>query len=324
MGRKDTRLLKIVILDADKANPGDLSWEAFESLGEVTVYPDTPTAEVIARMAGADAVFTNKTVLSGDAIRAAGSLRYIGLFSTGVNVVDLAAARECGVTITNVPGYASQAVAQHTFALLLEICNHVGAQSASVRRGDWPQRGWTYWDAPLAELAGKTFGVIGFGSIGRQSGNIARALGMPVLAAGSRPTEEGKAIAEYTGTDDLLARSDVVSLHCPLTPETKGLIGAAALAKMKPGAILLNTARGGLVVDADLANALNSGRLAAAGLDVVSHEPMRDDNPLRTAQNCYITPHTAWSALETRRRLMGIAAENLRAFLDGKPQNVVG
>lgn len=315
--------MKIVILDADKANPGDLSWDAFEALGELTVYDDTPREKVAARMAGADAVLVNKTILSGDTLRASKGLRYVGLFSTGTNVVDLEAARRCGITVTNVPGYATNAVAQHTFALLLEICNRVGAQSASTRRGDWPRRGWTYWDDPLTELCGKTFGVIGFGSIGRQSGRIASAFGMRVLAAGSRPSEEGRAIGEYTTLEDLLPRSDIVSLHCPLTPETENLISAATLAQMKPGAILLNTARGGLVVDADLAQALNSGKLAAAGLDVVSREPMREDNPLRSAPNCFITPHVAWVALETRRRLLEIAADNLRAFLADAPQNVV-
>lgn len=315
--------LKIVALDTEKSNPGDLSWAGFEALGELVAYDDTPKDQIIPRMQGAGAVLSNKTVITGEAIRACPGLRYIGLLSTGYNVVDLEAASAAGIAVTNVPGYATEAVVQHTFALLLEICNQVGPLSRSVQGGDWPKRGWTYWDKSLTELSGKTFGAVGFGSIGRQAGRLARAFGMQVLAAGSRPTEEGRSIAEYTTLEDLLARSDVVSLHCPLTPETKDLINAKTLAQMKPGAILLNTARGGLVVDADLAAALNSGHLAAAGLDVVSREPMRDDNPLRTAKNCTITPHTAWVAHETRRRLLDIAAGNLRAFLDGAPRNVV-
>lgn len=315
--------MKIVALDTEKSNPGDLSWAGFEALGEFIAYGDTPKDRVISRMRGAGAILSNKTVITGEAIRACPDLRYIGLLSTGYNVVDLEAASAAGIAVTNVPGYATGAVAQHTFALLLEICNQVGPLSGSVRGGDWPKRGWTYWDKPLTELAGKTFGAIGFGAIGRQAGRLAKAFGMQVVASGSRPTDEGRAIGEYTSLEDLLARSDVVSLHCPLTPETKNLMGAATLAQMKEGAILLNTARGGLVVDADLAAALNSGHIAAAGLDVVSHEPMRDDNPLRTAQNSIITPHVAWVAPETRRRLLDIAAGNLRAFLDGAPRNVV-
>lgn len=315
--------MKIVILDADKANPGDLSWAGFEALGEVEVFEDTPKDLIIPRTRGAGAVISNKTVIGAEAIAASSDLRYIGLLSTGYNVVDLATARARDIPVTNVPGYATDAVAQHTFALLLEICNRVGAQSASVHSGDWPHHGWTYWFEPLKELVGKTFGAVGFGSIGRAAGTIARAFGMRVLAAGSRPTEEGRAIAEYVELDALLAASDVVSLHCPLTPETQDLIKSETIANMRDGAILLNTARGGLVVDADLTAALKSGKLAAAGLDVVSREPMRDDNPLHDAPNCLITPHIAWAAPETRRRLLEIAAANLAAFLAGKPQNVV-
>ncbi len=315
--------MKIVALDTDKSNSGDISWKPFEALGAFVAWPDTPKAEVAARIGDAEACLSNKTVLTADVMRACPNLRYIGLLSTGYNVVDLGAARDLGITVTNVPGYATDAVAQHTFALLLEVTNHVGALGASVREGSWPRRGWCYWDEPLAELAGKVFGVIGFGSIGRRAGRIAQAFGMQVLATGSRPTEEGRTIAEYTQLFDLLHRADVVSLHCPLTPETQNLIRRETIAEMKPGAILLNTARGAIVNDEDLASALNSGRLLAAGLDVVSREPMADDNPLRTARNCVITPHVAWVAKETRVRLIEAAAANLRAFLAGEPVNVV-
>lgn len=316
--------LKIVVLDAGKANPGDLSWAGIKSIGELTVYDYTAQEDIVPRARDAEIIISNKTTLPGDLLRQCTKLRYIGLLATGYNMVDLDATREMGVTVCNAPAYGTMAVAQHTIALLLEITNHVAHHSDSIHAGNWPSRGWCFWDMPLHELDGMTFGVIGFGNIGRQSGRIARAFGMHVLATGSRPADEGRSIGTYTDLDSLLHRSDVVALHCPENPDTREIIRAKNIAKMKNGAILLNTSRGGLVRDADLADALNSGKLSAAGLDVLSREPMPPENPLATAKNCFLTPHIAWVPQETRQRLLGIVESNLRAFLAGKPVNVVG
>ena len=319
--------MKIVILDGYTENPGDLSWDALAALGDLTVYDRTDIrneAEIIARIGDAEVVYSNKTPISRAVIDACPNMKFISLLATGYNVVDYQYAREKGIPVTNIPGYSTDAVAEHTFALLLEICRNVGLHSRTVHEGRWSSNpDFCYWDTPLMELAGKTMGIIGFGSIGRRVGRIARAFGMEVLATGSRETEEGRAIGTYVALDTLLARADVVTLHCPLFPETQGLINAENIAKMKDGAILLNTARGGVIVDQDVAQALNSGKLRAAGMDVVTTEPIPADNPLLGAKNCFLTPHIAWAAKETRQRLMDRAVANLRAYLDGKPINVV-
>lgn len=318
--------MKIVILDGYTENPGDLSWKPLEQFGELTVYDRTPyeNAEVIRRIGDAEIVVTNKTPLNRAVLEACPSVRFIAVLATGYNVVDVAFAREKGIPVSNVPAYGTDAVGQFAIALLLEICSHVKHHSDAVHAGRWQSApDWTFWDYPLIELAGKTMGIVGFGRIGQTTGRIARALGMNVLASGSRETEAGRAIAEYTDLDTLLKTSDVICLHCPLFPETAGIINKANIAKMKDGVILINNSRGGLVIEQDLADALNAGKVLAAGLDVVSTEPIRADNPLLTAKNCLITPHISWAPKEARQRILDCTAENLRAFLDGKPVNVV-
>ena len=319
--------MKIVVLDGFAENPGDLSWGGLEALGALTVYDRTDRADealILARIGDAEAVYTNKTPLSASVIAAAPRLRFIGVLATGYNVVDLAAASARGIPVCNVPAYGTEAVAQHTFALLLEICNQVAHHSAAVQAGRWSAcPDFCFWERPLMGLVGKTLGIVGFGRIGRAVGRIGRAFGMEVLASGSRPTPEGKAIARYVPLEELLAASDVVSLHCPLFPETERLIRRETIARMKPGAILLNTGRGPLVDERDLADALNSGRLYAAGLDVAVTEPIPADSPLLSAKNCFITPHIAWAGRESRQRLMDIAVENLAAFLRGDTVNAV-
>lgn len=316
--------VKIVILDGYAENPGDLDWSPLAALGELTVYDRTPPEEAAARIGDAQVVITNKTPIPRALLDACPQIACVCVLATGYNIVDVAAARARGVSVCNVPDYSTMSVAQHTIALLLELTNHVALHSDGVHAGKWAAGpDFCYWDAPLVELAGKTLGIVGFGRIGRQTGRIARALGMDVLASGSRPTPEGRAIAQYTDLDSLLARSYAVALHCPLLPATQGLICRETIAKMRPGALLLNTARGGLVVEQDLADALNSGRLGGAGVDVVSAEPIRPDNPLLTAKNCLLTPHIAWAPLECRIRILEITAANVRAFLEGRPQNVV-
>ena len=319
--------MKIVILDGYTENPGDLSWDALAALGELTVYDRssrTDQQEAIDRIGDAEIVITNKTPITRAVLDACPSVRFIGVLATGYNVVDTACARERGIPVSNVPAYGTAAVGQFTIALLLEICHHVAHHSETVFAGKWEHcPDFCYWDYPLIELDGKTMGIIGFGRIGQATGRIARALGMRVLATGSRPCPEGEAIAEYTDLDTLLANSDVIALHCPLFPETAGIINRETIAKMKDGVILLNSARGGLVVEQDLADALNSGKVAAAGLDVVSTEPIQGDNPLLKAKNCIITPHIAWGSKESRQRIMGCTVKNVQAFLAGKPVNTV-
>ena len=319
--------MKIVILDGYTENPGDLSWDALAALGELTVYDRssrTDQQEAIDRIGDAEIVITNKTPITRAVLDACPSVRFIGVLSTGYNVVDTACARERGIPVSNVPAYGTAAVGQFTIALLLEICHHVAHHSETVFAGKWEYcPDFCYWDYPLIELDGKTMGIIGFGRIGQATGRIARALGMRVLATGSRPCPEGEAIAEYTDLDTLLANSDVIALHCPLFPETAGIINRETIAKMKDGVILLNSARGGLVVEQDLADALNSGKVAAAGLDVVSTEPIQGDNPLLKAKNCIITPHIAWGSKESRQRIMDCTVKNVQAFLAGKPVNTV-
>ena len=319
--------MKIVVLDGYTENPGDLSWEELGKLGELTVYDRTSLtdeAEAIARIGDAEIVFTNKTPITRKVLDACPGIRFISLLATGYNCVDYAYAREKGIPVTNVPTYGTASVGQFAIALLLEICHHIGHHDASVHAGNWERcADWCYWDYPLIELAGKAMGIIGFGRIGQTTGRIARAMGMEVLAYDSHPSDAGRAIAEYVDLDALLSRSDVVALHCPLFPETEGIINRETIAKMKDGAILLNNSRGPLVVEQDLADALNAGKLAAAGLDVVSTEPIRGDNPLLKAKNCIITPHISWAPKESRQRIMDCAVSNVKAFLSGSPVNVV-
>ena len=318
--------MKIVILDGYTENPGDLSWDALAAFGELTVYDRTPYEdEEIARCIGdAEIVFTNKCPIRRSVIDACPKLKYISVLATGYNIVDVAYAAEKGIPVSNVPTYGTAAVGQFAIALLLELCHHAAHHSEAVHQGRWETNpDWCFWDYPLIELDGKTMGIIGFGKIGQTTGRIARALGMRILATGSRENEAGRAIAEYVDLDTLLRESDVIALHCPLFPSTQGIINKESIAKMKDGVILINNSRGQLVVEQDLADALNAGKVAAAGLDVVSTEPIRGDNPLLQAKNCLITPHISWAPKEARVRIMEISAKNLEAFLSGAPVNVV-
>jgi len=318
--------MKIVVLDGYCENPGDLSWAPVAQYGEITVYDRTPEdpAEIIRRIGDADILVANKNTISAEVMDACKNLKYITVQATGYNVVDVAAAKERGIPVSNVPTYGTAAVAQHTIALLLEICNRVGHHDRAVKEGRWETSpDWCFWDYPLMELDGKTMGIIGFGKIGQATGRLAKALGMRVLAAGSRPTEAGMAIAEYVDVDTVLTQSDVIALHCPLFPDTKGIICKENISKMKDGVIILNSSRGGLVVEQDLADALDRGKVAAAAVDVVSTEPIVESNPLLKAKNCIITPHIAWAPREARQRIMNTTASNIAAYLAGKPQNVV-
>ena len=319
--------MKIVVLDGYTENPGDLSWGRLEELGEFIVYDRsslTDEDEAIARIGEAEIVITNKTPITRRVLDSCPSIRYIGVLATGYNVVDYVYAAKKGIPVTNVPGYGTDTVAQFTFALLLEICHRVAHHSEAVHAGRWEQSpDFCFCDYPQIELAGKTIGIIGFGRIGQKVGTIAKAFGMKVLAHSPHEYESGKAIGTYVDLDTLLAESDVISLHCPLFPETEGIINQATIAKMKDGVILLNNGRGPLVVEQDLADALNSGKIQAAAVDVVSAEPIKGDNPLLTAKNCFITPHIAWATKEARQRIMDCAVNNVKAFLSGAPENVV-
>ena len=316
--------MKIVVLDGYTENPGDLSWEKLEALGELTVYDRTPADKVIERIGDAEIVYTNKTPITRETMDACPNIKFISVLATGYNIVDYVAAKEKGIPVTNVPTYGTASVAQFAIALLLEVCHHVAHHDKAVHEGRWESNpDWCFWDYPLIELAGKTMGIIGLGRIGQATGRIARALGMRVIARESFPTAAGAEIAEYVDLDTLLAESDVVVLHCPLFPETQGIINKETIAKMKDGVIIINNSRGPLVVEQDLADALNSGKVYAAGLDVVSTEPIKGDNPLLTAKNCIITPHISWAPKESRIRIMDAAAENLKAFMAGDPINVV-
>jgi glycerate dehydrogenase len=319
--------MKIVILDGYTENPGDLSWEGFEKIGQLKVYDRsslTDSGEVIRRIGDAEAVITNKTPVGADVFGACPSIRYVGVLATGYNIVDVDAAKATGAVVTNIPTYGTAAVGQFAIALLLEICHHIGHHDRAVHEGRWENNpDWCFWDYPLIELAGKTMGIIGFGRIGQTTGTIAKALGMKVLAFDSFQNDAGRQIGDYVSLDDLLKQSDVVALHCPLFPETTGIINRATIAKMKDGVIILNNSRGPLVAEQDLADAQNSGKVAAAGLDVVSSEPVKGDNPLLKAKNCIISPHISWASKESRQRLMDIAVENLNAFVRGNPVNVV-
>jgi len=320
--------MKVVVLDGYTENPGDLSWSGLEELGGLTVYDRTPMnneEEIIRRIGDADAIYTNKTPLSRKAIDAAPNLKFIGVLATGYNVVDVDAAKGKGIAVCNIPTYGTAAVGQFAIAMLLEICHHVAHHSDAVHEGRWENNtDWCFWDYPLIELADKTIGIIGYGRIGQVTGKIAQAMGMKVLAYDSFVnTALESETCRYVDLDTLLKESDVIALHCPLFPETKGIINKATIAKMKDGIIILNNSRGPLVVEQDLADALNSGKVYAAGLDVVSSEPIRGDNPLLNAKNCFITPHISWAPKESRQRLMNIAVDNLRQFIKGTPINVV-
>ena len=318
--------MKIVILDGYTENPGDLSWDALRAFGDLTVYERTPYEddEIARRIGDAEVVFTNKCPIRRAVIDACPDLRYISVLATGYNIVDVAYAAERGIPVSNVPTYGTAAVGQFAIALLLEICHHVAHHSEAVHAGRWASNpDWCFWDYPLIELAGKTMGILGFGRIGQTTGRIAKALGMTVLASGSRETEAGRAVAEYVDRETLFANSDVIVLHCPLFPETEGMINRESIAKMKDGVILINNSRGPLIVEQDLAEALHSGKVMAAGLDVVSTEPIRSDNPLLTAPNCFITPHISWAPKEARQRILDCSVQNLRSYLAGSPVNVV-
>jgi glycerate dehydrogenase len=319
--------MKIVVLDGYCENPGDLSWEELGKLGELTVYDRTSLtdpAEAIARIGDAQLVLTNKTPISRQVIDACPAMGYIGMLSTGYNVVDYVYAREKGIPVTNVPAYGTASVSQFSIALLLEICHHIGHHNAAVHNGRWENsEDWCFWDYPLIELEGKTMGIIGFGRIGQAEGRVAKALGMHVLACDLYPNESGRQIGTYVDLETLYAQSDVISLHCNLTPENTGMINAESIAKMKDGVILINNARGQLINEQDVADALNSGKMAAAGLDVVCTEPIRGDNPLLHAKNCIITPHISWAPKESRQRIMDCAVSNVKAYLAGNPINIV-
>jgi glycerate dehydrogenase len=317
--------MKIVILDGYALNPGDLSWEAFKQLGELTVYDRTPTDKVVERALGADVVITNKTPIGEKDLDQLPDLKYIGVIATGYNIIDIETAKKKGILVTNVPGYSTASVVQLTFALLLELCLHVQRHSDSVMEGKWARSlDFSFWDYPLVELSGKTMGIIGFGEIGQAVADVATAFGMNILGNSRTQTDQSKRNNfKCASVEELLKEADVVSIHCPLTPETEALINKDSLKTMKNSAFLINTARGPIVAEQDLADALNDGVIAGAGIDVLSVEPPNANNPLFKAKNCLITPHIAWATLEARSRLMAIAVENLSSFSKGVPVNIV-
>jgi glycerate dehydrogenase len=322
--------MRIVVLDGYTLNPGDITWEGLEKLGEVTVYDRTAYTLsgadlIVERAKDAEVVFVNKTPLSREVLDKLPNLKFVGVLATGYNVVDVEAAKEKGIVVTNIPTYGTDSVGQMAIALLLEMCHHVGAHSDSVMRGEWANNSdWCYWNHPLIELSGKTIGVIGYGRIGQSTGRIAQALGMKVIVYDAYQNKdlESKTM-KYVDLDTLLANSDVIALHCPLFESTQGIINKNTIAKMRKGVMLVNNSRGPLVVEEDLAEALNSGKVGGAALDVVSSEPIKADNPLLKAKNCIITPHISWAPIESRQRLMDIAVDNLEKFLSGSPVNVV-
>lgn len=320
--------MKIVVLDGYTLNPGDLDWSGLEALGECTIYERTSLTDVdgiINRIGDAEVVYTNKTPLTREVFDRCPNIRFVGVLATGYNIVDIKAAREKGIPVTNVPTYGTAAVGQFAIALLLEICHHIGHHDESVHEGGWERNAdWCYWDYPLIELDGKNMGIIGYGRIGQSTGRIAQAMGMNVLACDAyRDPALESGTCRYVELDELLKESDVIALHCPLTPDTKGIINRNTIALMKDGVILLNNSRGPLIVEQDLAEALDGGKVAAAGLDVVSEEPISSSNPLLKAKNCMITPHISWAPRESRKRLMDIAVDNLARYLDGRMVNVV-
>ena len=316
--------MKIVVLDGYALNPGDLSWDFLKQFGDYTVYDRTPEDLIVSRIGDAEIILINKTPITAATLDACPSVKLICVLATGYNVVDCAAAKERGIPVCNVPAYGTAAVAQFTFALLLELCHQVGHHAQTVREGKWCEsRDFCYWDTPQMELAGKTMGIIGFGRIGRAVGNIAKAFGMNVIAYNRSQCEEGKAIGSYVNLEELFATADIISLHCPLSSENTGIINADSIAKMKDGVILLNTARGPLVEEAAITAALQSGKVRGYACDVVSAEPMKADNPLKSAPNCIVTPHMAWAPVESRQRIADCTERSIRAFLEGSPINTV-
>lgn len=318
----------IVILDAKYANPGDLSWEDLEQYGEVTIYDDTShdDSELISdRVAEATVVISNKVPLTKEILKEAANLQYVIISATGYNNIDLAAAEEADILVSNIPSYSTASVVQHNLALLLHITNQVSHYTHEVEKGRFEQDEWTFYDQihPLIELSGKTLGIIGFGTIGQEVGRVAKALGMSVLAYNRSESEAGKKITDYVSLEELLAQSDVISLHIPLSDDTHELINQETIDQMKPGVILINTSRGPLLAEADVAKALEAGKIKALGVDVLSEEPMNPDNPLKTSNNTYITPHIAWATRESRQRLLDIISENLQAYKQGEPINIV-
>lgn len=320
--------MKIVILDGYTLNPGDLSWDKLKNLGECIIYDRTSLvdeAEIIERIGDAEIVITNKTPITKNVFDACRSIKYIGVLATGYNVVDVETAKSKNIPVCNIPTYGTTAVAQFAIALLLEICHHVGHHNKAVKSGRWENNeDWCFWDYPLIELAGKTMGIIGYGRIGQTTGKLSKALGMTVIAFDTM-REVGTELdgTKFVELDELFNQSDVIALHCPLFPSTQGIINKENIAKMKDGVIIINNSRGPLIVEQDLRDALDSGKVYAAGLDVVSTEPIKSDNPLLGAKNCIITPHISWAPKESRQRLMDIAVDNVSAFLSGKPINVV-
>lgn len=315
--------MKIVVLDGYTLNPGDLSWEGLKRLGECELFERSAPHEVVQRLKGAEVAITNKVVINDEMMGQLPGLKYIGVTATGFNIVDVQGAKGRGITVTNVPAYGTDSVAQATIALLLELTNRVGHHAQTVREGKWGRcPDFTYWDFPLIELAGLTLGIVGYGRIGQQVGRIAQAFGMTVIATRSR-SRPADASVRSVELEELLRESDVVSLHCPLTAETKELINAERLRLMKPTSLLLNTSRGPLIVEKDLAEALHGETIAGAGLDVLAVEPPVEGSPLFAAPNCYITPHQAWATHAARQRLMEVAVRNLVAFKIGRPENVV-
>lgn len=319
--------MKIVVLDGYTLNPGDLSWDGLKQFGDLTIFDRTPYNEnnIIENIGGAQIVFTNKTPINHKVIKAAPNLKYIGVLATGFNIIDIEFAKQNNIIVSNVPDYSSISVAQFTLALLLEMCHHIGAHHNAVKNGAWiKSKDFSFWNYPLIELSGKTLGLIGFGKIGRETAKIATAFGLNIKVYNRTVYKEYEnEHLKFVDLDELLCSSDFISLHCPLTTKTEGIINQHSIAKMKNGAKIINTSRGPLINEDDLANALNSGKLSGAAVDVISSEPMKANNPLLKAKNCIITPHIAWAPKAARTRLMRTATENLEAFLNGKPQNVV-
>ena len=319
--------MKIVVLDGYTENPGDLSWEGLEKLGELTVYDRTAYREdllIAERIGDAEIIVINKTPISKATMDLCPKLKLIAVLATGYNVVDYQYAREKGILVANVPTYGTMSVSQYSIALLLELCHHIGHHSQTVFDGKWQNNiDWCYWDHPLIELDGITMGIIGFGRIGQAEGRIAKAMGMRVFAYDLHPSDAGREIGEYVDLETLFRESDVITLHCNLTPENTGMINRDSIAKMKDGVLLINNARGQLIVEQDVADALNSGKLGGCAVDVVYTEPIRPDNPLLKARNCIITPHISWAPKESRQRIMDCTVDNIRAFLDQKPIHIV-
>ena len=317
--------MKIVILDHPRENPGEIDWSDYKNFGEVIKYEHTLPEEALERIGDAEVVFLNKTVLTGEVIRKCKNLKYISVIATGYNTVDVEAAKECGIKVSNVPSYGTEGIGQHAIALLLEITHHVAHHDLEVRKGRKnDDKDWCFWDYPMVELENKTMGIIGLGRIGQITSRVAQAFGMKVLAYDSY---KNKALenenCRYTDLNTLLSNSDVISLHCPLFPETENIINKNTIAKMKDGVIIINNSRGALIVEEDLAEALNSGKVYAAGLDTVRNEPIAPNNPLLSAKNCFITPHISWTAIEGRQRLVDYSLDNLKNYLNGTPTNIV-